>query len=112
MILSASVVSLLQTLSFGQAGASSGIHEAVRANDLQTVWSIAKKNPASLLEMEDGDFGYTPMHAAAEHGHLQMVALLSVLGTDVNMFDAATPWCWDWRVGDWWKNSSGNRLCT
>jgi hypothetical protein len=63
----------------------SAIHEAVRAKDKQAVWALVRKNPACLLEMEEGSFGYTPLHTAAEHGSQEMAELLLTLGADVNI---------------------------
>ena len=63
----------------------SGIHKAISDNDFQSAFSITRDNPASLVEMEGSDSGFTPLHTAAEHGNRQMADLLLRLGVDVNI---------------------------
>jgi hypothetical protein len=65
--------------------AESWIHKAVGAKDAETVRAMVQLNPRCLLEMDEGSFGYTPLHTAAEHGFQDMAKLLLALGADVNV---------------------------
>ena len=60
------------------------IHDEIRANKKQTVWALARRNPACLLET-DNLSGYAPLHTAAQNGFKEISNLLLLLGADVNV---------------------------
>lgn len=70
-------------------GFGDNIHEAALHGDLESVKSLLKANPElvfSKVPTNDPDrrYGYTPLHAAAEQGHKEVVELLLANNADVS----------------------------
>lgn len=58
------------------------ILEACRCGDLDTVKTILAKNPDFVNKRDE--FGYTPIFAAAQSGHFELVKFLIARGADLN----------------------------
>ncbi len=65
-----------------QEARGSGIHEAVKAGDLDTVLVLLKKQPEVVNDVTTD--GSTPLHEAARSGELEIARALLVAGADVN----------------------------
>jgi len=65
---------------------SDTFHDAAESGDLEKVKAMLKDNP-NLVFSRIFNFGSTPLHAAANNGHKQMVELLLDKGADVNVVD-------------------------
>lgn len=64
---------------------SGEIHDAVRQGDIEKVQALLKQD-IKLLNSKD-ESGSTPLHGAAEHGHIALVKLLLEKGADLNAGD-------------------------
>lgn len=64
------------------------IAQAAMAGDLATVCAVLAEAP-DLIESNTSD-GWTPLHLAAQHGHVAIIDLLLRAGADVNVRAANT----------------------
>ena len=69
---------------------TSSIFTASEQNDIGAVYSRVEKDPGIINKKDD--FGYTPLHFAAQHNNVKIVQLLIDKDADVNASDCgATP---------------------
>lgn len=68
---------------------SADIHQAVKENDGQRVKEICDDDGTAVnrIAPADGQAGMAPIHVAARHGMIEMVALLYGLGADLEVRD-------------------------
>ncbi|MGH7144873.1 MAG: ankyrin repeat domain-containing protein [Planctomycetota bacterium] len=86
----AAVVAALALAGAGpQAGWSSDVHDAAQSGDEKTLEEILKNDPDAVKERDEN--GWTPLHLAAQFGHLEAVKALVAAHADVN---ATTPKGW------------------
>lgn len=69
-------------LAFLMAGCSNGMFHEVESGDVEAVRVLLDRDPG-LIRSRDKD-GYTMLHRAAQHGHLQLVELLIARGAPVD----------------------------
>ncbi|KAJ7932493.1 ankyrin repeat-containing domain protein [Mycena leptocephala] len=62
------------------------LHGLAISNDLQGLVSLLQEDPDVNLDARD-DFGYTPLHLAADRGHLSIVQFLLEKGADRTIKD-------------------------
>jgi ankyrin repeat protein len=75
-----------QTNSSEWKALSDTFHDAAESGDLDKVKAMLNDHPG-LVFSRIVNFGDTPLHAAASHGHKHMVQLLLAKGADVNVVD-------------------------
>ena len=61
---------------------SSSIWTAAQTNDIDTITARVEQNPASASKLDA--YGYSALHYAAQHNHLQIVELLLTKGCSVD----------------------------
>lgn len=75
---------LTSVLAWARYTYASEIHDAARGGDAVTVVSLVQAHPGSI-NRPDGTYGYTPLHVAVVHGHIDVVRALAVLGADLDV---------------------------
>ncbi|KAJ7525848.1 hypothetical protein O6H91_17G070100 [Diphasiastrum complanatum] len=68
------------------SGAKKDLHDAIKEGNVEYVEQVAADDPG-LLQSKYSYWRYSPLHAAAARGNLQILTLLLERGTDINARD-------------------------